>query len=279
MNIILKEMTDEDYIKASLFDFEDADIEFLSAFKEKKKSVCSIFSGDNLLGLTQIAKGKRSYIYVFIDAKYRLKGIAKKVIALAEEKIKHDQLIEIVSSYKKDDPIGKALVDKYHYSRKFSSIYMKYTGDLFDVKEEENIRRYMDSDYEAAHKMYALAFHKMRLSTGDFPDSILEEPSEKMREHWAKTSHERLVYLHEGEVLAYARVLGNEIASIAVRPENQGQGIGNKFMKSICNSILSQGHESVDLFCVSGNKAKKLYDTLAFKDVYTKVMVIKEFKS
>jgi len=37
----------------------------------------------------------------------------------------------------------------------------------------------------------------MGVSVGDFPDSIIEKPSENMRKYWAKTADERLVYIHD----------------------------------------------------------------------------------
>jgi mycothiol synthase len=145
---------------------------------------------------------------------------------------------------------------------------MKYTGNRFDITEQL-IRNYCDKDYDSAHEMYAKAFHEMRVSVGDFPDSIIERPSENMRKYWAKTADERFVYIHDDVIVGYAHIDGDEIGSVSVRSQYQGQGIGQNFVKYICNKILDNGNDEVSLYCVLGNKARRLYDRLGFQEVYT----------
>ena len=36
------------------------------------------------------------------------------------------------------------------------------------------------------NEMGAKAFHEMRISVGDFPDSAIEQPNDKMRQYWAE---------------------------------------------------------------------------------------------
>lgn len=118
--------------------------------------------------------------------------------------------------------------------------------------------------------MYAEAFHEMRISVGDFPDSVVEQPNENMRKHWAETANERFVYIKDDIIIGYAHIKDNCIGSISVKKEYQGQGIGRSFMKFICNKILDNGYKEINLYCVIGNvKAKRLYDSLNFKEVYT----------
>jgi mycothiol synthase len=123
--------------------------------------------------------------------------------------------------------------------------------------------------------MYAKAFHEMRVSVGDFPDSVIEQPSENMRKYWAKTANERLVYIQDGMIVAYAHIDGDEIGSVSVRYQYQGQGIGRNFVKYISNKILDEGNDAVSLYCVVGNKARSLYDSLGFQKVYTAEYVTK----
>ncbi|MBI9014662.1 MAG: GNAT family N-acetyltransferase [Clostridiales bacterium] len=269
MNVAIVEMSDTDHVKANEFlNFDDSDAEFYSAFRKKKNNLFSIFSDDKLVGAAQIEEGKKAFTYVFIDPTYRCKGIGSQALHLCELKLGNETTEEIVTTYNTDNVAAKSFANKSGYARKFSSTYMKYEGQHFDIPEL-SIRDYRDEDYESAHEMYALAFHEMRVSTGDFPDSVIEQASDKMREFWAKTINERLVYIKDGEIVGYARLEENEIASVSIKSENQGQGIGRNFMKYICNKILSEGNQSVDLFCVVGNKAKNLYDSLGFKEIYT----------
>ena len=145
---------------------------------------------------------------------------------------------------------------------------MKYSGSKFEITVLP-VRGYCDEDYSTAHGMYARAFHEMRVRVGDFPNSIIEEPNDKMRNHWEKTSDERFVYIMNNEIVGYAHVEGNEIGSISIKPEMQGKGIGRDFVKYICNKLIDDGMAPIILFCVVGNWAKNLYTSLGFQEVYT----------
>lgn len=98
---------------------------------------------------------------------------------------------------------------------------------------------------------------------------MIEQTNDYMRKYWDSTKKERLVYVQGSEIIGYAHVVGNEIGSISVKSQYQGQGIGRMFMKFICNKILDEGYKAVSLFCVVGNWAKRLYDSLGFIEVYT----------
>lgn len=115
----------------------------------------------------------------------------------------------------------------------------------------------------------------MRVSVGDFPDSVIEQPSENMRKYWAKTANERLVYIKDGIIVGYAHIDGNEIGSVSVQNQYQGQGIGRNFVKYICNKILDEGNDAVSIYCVIGNKARNLYNSLGFQEMYTADYVVK----
>lgn len=269
MNITITKMSGNDFIKAdNILDFTDADPELITDIRKKENNLYSIVKDDQLLGVAQIEAGKKAFLYIFIDAKFRHMGIGSKAFHLCEDRLKTGKTESISTSFYTNNIVAKSLASKLGYRRTFSSTFMKYAGQQFDMPEL-SIRPYCDKDYKVAHEMYAVAFHDMRVSVGDFPDSVVEQPSEEMRELWDKTHHERLVYTQGDEIVGYARVLGNEIVSVAIKSQHQGKGLGRNFVKFICNKILSDGNSSVGLFCVVGNGAKNLYDSLGFEEVFT----------
>ncbi len=273
--IEIKQMLDVDYRKAEeSFDFKDADAEVISFVKERNEDLNAIYESDELVGLALIEEDKEAYIYVFIDPSFRLKGIGKKAYKLCEDRIKQSDSKVIMSTYKLDNLDAKGFANEQGYSRKFSSTFMAYSCNQFDLPEL-SIRNYLDEDFDIAYNMHAVAFHEMRLRVGDFPESVVKQGNDKIRGNWDKTAHERFVYLKEDKIVGYAHISGNEISSVSVNSQYQGQGIGRNFVKFVCNKILSAGYQSVGLYCVVGNYAKELYKSLGFEDVYTAEYIIK----
>jgi ribosomal protein S18 acetylase RimI-like enzyme len=137
------------------------------------------------------------------------------------------------------------------------------------------VRLYSDEDYLTSQSLYAAAFHEMRVRVGCFPDSVIAQPSEKERGAWNEDAGDRFVYEINGEIIAYSHLSGNELCSISVRTDFQGLGIGRKFVMFSCNEIYQRGSEKVDLWCVVGNYARSLYDSLGFKEKYIMELVRK----
>ena len=69
-----------------------------------------------------------------------------------------------------------------------------------------------------------------------------------------------------------------EIGSVSVRVDKQRQGIGRSFMHYLLNRIFDRGYDKVALECVVGNPARKLYDELGFKPIYTERFVRKKLR-
>ena len=254
MGISIRQMTDIDYDLASnRLNFEDADTVFVEAF-ENKKNMYSIWNENDLVGVAQIKEGKKAYVYVFIDTLYRCNGIGDLTLNLCEQILRDAGAETIMTTYQIDHDAAKLFAKKHGYIHSFSSTYMKYDGDKFDIPFL-SIREYNDVDFESAHEMYARAFHEMRIRDGDFPDSVIEQANDYMRKYWDTTKKERLVYVQGSEIIGYAHVVGNEIGSISVKSQYQGQGIGRMFMKFICNKILDTDFElypdnnNSDCFC------------------------------
>lgn len=276
MNITIRKMFEFDYESACmLLDFRDADEEFLSAFRSKDENVYCIYDNEQLVGMLEFLIDKNSFIYIYVEPIFRDKGIGLSVLKLCEDILLSKNVEKLGTRYRADCKRFKAFANKNGFNRKFTSQYMKYLDGRFDVPELP-IEQYQDKYYESAHEMYANAFHEMRINIGDFPDSVVEQPSDIMRKNWANTSNERFVYIVDNKIVGYAHVHGNTIGSVSIRKEFQGQGIGRNFMKFLCNKIYDEGHSVVSLFCVLGNKkAKNLYYSLNFKNVYTSEYAIK----
>lgn len=229
----------------------------------------AVLCGDTTVGAALFAGGAEAFAVVYVLPAFRGRGLGAAAARALEERAAGAR--RVLTVYHADDAGAAAFAGRLGYRRRFSSACMEYRGGAFP-EPDIAVRAYRDGDYDSAHALYAEAFHRMRLSVGDFPDSVPEPPGQRMREAWAETADERLVLLRHGAVVGYAHIEGNELCSVAVAPAMQGQGLGRAFVQRICNGILSQGHESVVLYCVEGNRARQMYDALGFTvrcvDVY-----------
>lgn len=274
MEISIRPMTVMDYdIGSNLLYFENADAGLIEAFKNRK-NMYSVWNGNDLAGVAQVKEGKKAYLSLFINVPYRCNGIGDMALNLCERILREAGADTITTTYQIDHNASKSFAEKHGYIRSFSSTYMEYNGNQFDIPSL-SIREYNDDDYETAHEMYARAFHEMRIRVGNFPDSVVEQPNDSMRKHWTLTKKERLVFVQGSEIIGYSHVVGNEIGSISIKSQYQGQGIGRMFMKFVINKILDEGYKTASLYCVVGNWAKQLYDSLGFTDVYTVEYAIK----
>lgn len=130
--------------------------------------------------------------------------------------------------------------------------------------------KYENKDYIEAFTLSDEAFHLMRLSTGHFPDSKLSEPSEKSRQNWLKEADSSYVYAINDEIVGYANLEHYTIDPVSIKVSHQGKGLGKNFVKYLTNVILEKEESKPSLWCVVGNiKAKKLYDSLDYKEVET----------
>ena len=268
MSVSIRKMSDRDCkISCKQFSFIDADADFREAF-ENKENLFSICNENNLVGAALIHEGEKPFLSLYVDSPYRGKGIGGMAFSVCEQILQDAKAEIILTSYRTDNGVSKLFAEKRGFKRNFSSTFMKYNGVRFDIPVLP-IREYKDDDYDSAYEMYSKAFHEMRIRVGDFPDSVIGQPNSTMREQWELTKKERLVYLHGDEIVGYSHVVGNEVASISVKSQYQGKGIGRMFMKFIINRLLEDGNKTVSLYCVVGNWAKRLYDSLGFADEYT----------
>ncbi|MGN7356698.1 GNAT family N-acetyltransferase [Paenibacillus sp. SAF-054] len=226
------------------------------------------FAGGKLVALAQVNEPvPQSYLNIFVSPQFRRQGIGSAMVRHFETELLAGGTEKIRSSHRAGHPSSNSFARKLGYDPYFLSASMQRTGDPFPL-EVLPVRRYTDEDYPASQSLYARAFHDMRVRVGSFPDSVIAEPSEKERISWSADADTRFVYEFKGEVVAYSHLSGNVLSSISVHPDFQGLGIGRKFVMYLCNEIYRRGFSKVELSCVVGNDARKLYDSLGFTEKY-----------
>ena len=250
----------------SRIDRREAEADFLHALGGGDGSVRALLLDGALAGAVQTVAGWQAFLYVYLLPEYRGRGLGRAAVSLLEAELRRGGAESIVTSYPAGNGEAAAFAEKLGYRRTFRSACMVYDGAPLPA-EVVPVRRYRDEDYDEAHALYADAFHRMRLATGDFPNSVPRPPSEAERRFWAETAPDRLVWQEGGELAAYVHLEPPEIASVAVKPSLQGRGIGRRLMAYLVNRLLSQGHPEARLWCVVGNeRARRLYDSLGFRE-------------
>ncbi len=270
MELKYKKISENEYdiVKEMLLQDNGTSEDLCWAVDMEPETLTAVYLDEKLVGLVQIEPGKNtSSLVVFVSPKYRCKGIGHAIAMYGEQVLSEIQPKEIITNYLANNENSKKFAKKHGYGRSFSSACMKHTDGRFEI-DELPVRQYCDSDYPQSHKLYAEAFHEMRVSVGDFPNSEVQQPSEKNRKAWNDDSINRYTYIESGEIAGHGHLEGNEIGSISVKIDLQGKGIGRNFMKYLCNEIYNRGHNEVILWCVVGNKARNLYDSLGFKELY-----------
>lgn len=270
MELLYKSINENEYdeVRGLLLEDIETSEEFLWVEQNEPRKLTVVYMKDKLVAVALIIPGKRlSSLNVFVAPKYRHKGIGQAVVQYGEDKLNKEGS-KIVTSFHADKEVSKRFARNLGYEREFSSAYMKHTEGRFLIGEFP-IRLYRDEDYLESHALYAEAFHEMRVKVGDFPDSRVEKPSEKNRQGWNLDGANRFTYVENGEIAAHGHLEGNEIGSVSVRIDLQGRGIGKNFVMYLCNEIYNRGYKEVVLWCVIGNDARKLYESLGFREVYT----------
>ncbi|WP_028549655.1 GNAT family N-acetyltransferase [Paenibacillus sp. UNC451MF] len=246
----------------------DAGENILRVLVEEPKLFITAFIENKLVALAQVNEpASQTYLTVFVDPQFRRQGIGSAMVMHAENQLRAGGTQKIRSSFRAGHQSSLAFAYKLGYDKYFSSSYMQLTSDTFAL-EKLPVRLYTDEDYLASQSLYAAAFHEMRVRVGCFPDSVIAQPSEKERRAWKEDAENRFVYEINGEIVAYSHLSGNELSSISVRTDFQGLGIGRKFVMYLCNEIYQRGSTTVNLWCVVGNYARSLYDSLGFKEKY-----------
>lgn len=204
------------------------------------------------------------FMYIYIKAEYRTRGYGRQGFEWAYGQMPLGKRKKIMTTYRQADCVSKNIARHWGFKRQFSSTHMVYKGETFET-EALSIRPYNHDDYDQAHGMYALAFHKMRMAVGDFPESKVAPKNDRTRNGWAQTSQYRYIYSQDQEILGYGHCRDGEIKSVAIGVDHHRKGHGRRFIKGLCNIILEEGYGQVNLSCVQGNPAMALYQALGFQ--------------
>ena len=249
-------------------DAKDADAEFYEAVAGNGEDIYGLRRENEIVGLCCIATeadGTAGFLYVYIFPKCRNREHGRAAAEAAEQRMDSPKLRTITTCWDIRSEAARSFAEACGYKKEFSSAYMKYQGEAFAEKELP-IRRYQDRDFAEAQRLSAEAFHEMRVSTGCFPDSAPEEPSAEMRRHWADTAEDRYVYALGDEIVGYAHIDGAELSCVAIKISRQGEGLGREFVRFLVNRLFERGHREPFLYCVVGNRARHLYESLGFRE-------------
>ncbi|WP_199616369.1 GNAT family N-acetyltransferase [Paenibacillus alkalitolerans] len=140
-----------------------------------------------------------------------------------------------------------------------------------------SVRQYEDDDYLICHNICEIAFYQMHERVGILP-SYYFPPNERERKRFVEDRNNRFVMLIDGEIVAVGIIDGCELSHVSVRPDLQSRGYGRAFVSFLVNEIIRRGEEIVKLGVVKGNPAKKLYESLGFKDKSLNHWVTKYYK-
>ena len=241
---------------------------FLRILEKWPHSLTAFYFQNVLIALAQIEHFyPQAYLAVYVYPDFRRQGIGSFVAAYAENHLREFGAPTVRTSVRKNEDAARAFAHRLQYNPYYTSACMQRIGGPF-LLDALPVRQYADEDYFTCQALYAKAFHEMRVRVGSFPDSVIARPSDKEREQWRRDAANRFVYRYNGEIVAFAHVDGNELSSIAVDVCFQGQGIGRGFVQYLCNEIYRRGFDTISLWCVIGNDARKLYDSLGFKEMF-----------
>ena len=258
-------------------DREEVAPEIIEALSENDEDFYTIFCREKAVGLSCIVPDDEDgYLFVYIFQPYRGKGYGHLAAAHGERRLLEQKVSAIHTHYRWADENAKRFAESCGFRGTYASAEMIYRGEAFELPELP-IRPYEDKDYIDAFTLFQEAFHRMRLSTGCFPDSVAREPSEASRKRWAESDEDQYVFVKDGKVIGYADVDGTEIDSVSIEVSEQGKGYGKAFVKYLVNRILEKDEDEPTLWCVVGNnKARRLYDSLGFEEIWTEAFAKKK---
>lgn len=98
------------------------------------------------------------------------------------------------------------------------------------------IRKYQHKDIEELLEVW---FWSSSLAHPFLSDDFMEQERENIRNKWIPRS-ETWVYEHEGEVIGFISLIGNEVGGLFLTPNRHGQGFGRALMdhaKGIHNEL------------------------------------------
>lgn len=260
-------------------DRADADADFCNDVSQNGAGIHAICRGDDVIGLANMREGAEAFVYVYIFPQHRRRGYGYLAVCALEQRVRSGACESIATAYDGRNDIAKRLAEKCGYVKKSASSVMKYSGPKFDIPQLP-VRNHRDEDFFEAFTMSAEAFHVMRVETGHCPDSVPYAADEEMRQYCLETADDRYVYVVDGEIVACAHIEGAEIDNVATKITHQGKGYGRNLVKFLVNVILEKDIGEPFLYCLEVNrKARKLYDSLGFKEIFLNEFAVKKISN
>ena len=246
------------------------DIHILEDIFDEDDEPLGIYIDGTLVGLGYADnEDEKAELFVYIHPDYRNRGYGRAAVKSLEADLAVPSGKVILTTFAYHDPSAKRFAEELGYHKKWGSALMMYRGEKFELPELP-IRPYRDEDFEEAFYCAAEAFHAMRLGTGCFPDSQVGSPTEKRRKNWNEDRDNEFVYVLDDEIAGVASVDGDELDTVSIKISRQGNGYGKLFVKYMTNLIMDRGYKEPVLWCVIGNqKARNLYDSIGYKEVFT----------
>lgn len=204
-------------------------------------------------------------------------GIGAALMAKADKLLSQNDTVERSIGVCKDgERCSLQFLYKHGYYISYSSNIMEREGvPLPEINI--SVRQYEDDDYEMCHNIWEIAFYQMHERVGMLP-SYYYPPNETERKRFAEDKDNRFVMLVDGDIVAVGIIDGNEISHVSVRPDLQSRGYGRAFVSFLINEIMRRGNKIVKLGVLKDNPAKKLYESLGFKEVSLNHFVTKYYK-
>ncbi len=214
---------------------------------------------------------------IFVSREYRKRGIGSALMSKADNVLSQQSVVErSMGACVDGDRQSLQFVYKNGYYISYSSSIMERGGEPLP-ESPISIRQYEDEDYLTFHRISEIAFFEMHEKVGMLP-SYYFPPNERERRGFAEDCNNRYVMIVDDEIVAVGVVEGSELCHVSVRPDLQSRGYGRAFVSFFVNEILRRGEKVVTLGVVKGNPAKKLYESLGFKEKSINHWVTKYYK-
>ncbi|MEF3308710.1 GNAT family N-acetyltransferase [Paenibacillus sp. GYB004] len=202
---------------------------------------------------------------IFVHEEYRRRGIGTALIAKAGQLLSQNEAVErSMGTCMEGDRSSLQFLYKNGYYISYSS-YMMERKDEPLPESKISVRPYEDDDYVPCHQIWELAFYHMHEKAGILP-SYYYPPNDRERKRFIDDRNNRFVMQIDGDIVAVGVINGNELSHVSVRPDLQSRGYGRAFVSFLVNEMMRRGEENVKLWVVEGNSAKKLYESLGFKE-------------
>ena len=251
-----------------LIDVEEAGDGLVEEIEENSDETYVLELDNKVIGIAYFEDDDDPYISIYIFKDHRRKGYGTAALKQIEQKCIASGAKLITAIYAYHNDVAKQFLLKNGYELTWASTEMKYDGERFE-EPDLPIRQYRDEDFDEAFKLSAEAFHRMRVGTGCFPNSVVAIPREDTREKWARHMEEKYVIDAGGEIIGYANLDEDEISSVSIKISHQNKGLGKQFVKCMTNRLIDRGVDEPVLWCVVGNKnARHIYDSLGYKEVF-----------